>query len=404
MKKRVLFVDDNQKYLDTYRMVFCRTDEWSCYYASDVLAAIDYLNYVEVDIIVVDLTLPLFDGSQILEYVKSRFPSIIRIIFTDCKDINAHLKVVKLAHQFYSKTMEIGKIEQVIQEIYSLHRIIISDKARRILSQVDTIPSLPDIFFELRKHLMDHDCSIRDVGKMIATDVGLTATILKIVNSAYFGVSQKISTPEQAASLLGLELIEALVVTAHLFSSFKVDPSLPISGIMKHSFQCTQFAKAIAEHQKAPKQTVDAVAIAAMLHDVGRLVFACSFPEKYKNVLNMCDATQRASSEVERDIIGIDHAQAGAYLLGLWGFSHPVVEAVAYHHAPSSYIGNHPGLVGVLHSADILTYELRPADTHEGVEVLDRNFLTKHNLSTSFENWRKVCNALIGRVELELDM
>lgn len=404
MKKRVLFVDDNQKYLDTYRMVFCRTDEWACYYASDVLGAIDYLNYVEVDIIVVDLTLPLFDGSQILEYVKSRFPSIIRIIFTDCKDINAHLKVVKLAHQFYSKTMEIGKIEQVIQEIYSLHRIIISDKARKILSQVDTIPSLPDIFFELRKHLMDHDCSVRDVGKMIATDVGLTATILKIVNSAYFGLAQKITTPQQAASLLGLDLIEALVVTAHLFSSFKIDPSIPIAGVMKHSFQCTQFSKAIAEHQKAPTQTVDAVCIAAMLHDVGRLVFACAFPEKYKSIIRMCDATQRASSEVEREVIGIDHAQAGAYLLGLWGFSHPVVESVAFHHNPSTYTGNHPGLVGVLHAADILTYELQPSNTHEGIEVLDRSFLTKHNLTASFENWRKVCNALIGREEVELDM
>ncbi len=84
-------------------MVFCRTDEWECYYASDVLAAIDYLNFVEVDIIVVDLTLPLFDGSQVLEYGKKRYPSIIRLIFTDCQELDAHLKVVKLAHQFYPK-------------------------------------------------------------------------------------------------------------------------------------------------------------------------------------------------------------------------------------------------------------------------------------------------------------
>lgn len=404
MKKRVLFVDDNKTYLDTYRMVFCRTDEWECYYASDVLGAIDYLNFVEVDIIVVDLTLPLFDGSQILEYVKNRFPSIIRIIFTDCADINEHLKVVKLAHQFYSKTTEIGKIEQVIKEIYNLHRIIISDKARNLLSQVDTIPSLPDIFISLRKHLMDHDCTVKDVGKMIATDVGLSATILKIVNSAYFGVSQRITTPEQAASLLGLDLIEALVVTAHLFSSFKVKEGMPVSGIMKHSFQCTQFAKAIAEYQKAPKQTIDAVTVAAMLHDVGRLVFAVCFPKLYRNVLDMCDATMRASSEVEQEIIGINHAQAGAYLLGLWGFSTPVVEAVAFHHDPSAYEGDHPGLLGVLHCADILTYELNPEETHEGVEIIDREYLMKHDLSPSFENWRKVCNSLIGREEIELDM
>lgn len=404
MKKRVLFVDDNKKYLDTYRMVFCRTDEWECYYASDVLAAIDYLNFVEVDIIVVDLTLPLFDGSQILEYVKARFPSIIRIIFTDCKDVNTHLKVVKLAHQFYSKTTEIGKIETVIKQLYNLHRIIISDKARKILSQVDSIPSLPDIYFSLKKHLQDHDCSVKDVGKMIASDVGLSATILKIVNSAYFGLAHRITTPEQAASLLGLDLIEALVVTAHLFSSFKVDPTIPVAGIMKHSFQCTQFAKAIAEHQKAPKQTIDAVTVAAMLHDVGRLIFASSFPEKYKSIMTNCDITMRPVSEVEVEVIGINHCQAGAYVLGLWGFSHPVVEAVAYHHNPSEYTGAHPGIIGVLHCADLLTYEIKPEETHEGIEMLDRKFLQKAGLSQGFENWRRVCNGIVGRVEVELDI
>lgn len=394
MLKRVLFVDNDNSFLEVYRKVFSSSESWKCNYAIDVFSAIDYLNYIDFDIIVVDLTLPLFDGSQLLDYVKKRYPSTIRIIFTACEDIESHIKVIKLGHQFFLKTTSVYKIEEAIKQIYVLYTVIINPKTRTFLSTLDNIPAMPDIFYSLKRKLQQESCSVKEVANIIASDIGLTATLLKIVNSDYFGITEKISDPFQATSLLGLQLINALVVSAHLFSLFKADNDLPLSDIMRHSLQCAKHAKTIATYQNYSLQKIEKITIAALLHDVGRLIFGNVLPHGFKNTMKYCDSTYRPNSEVESDVFGINHSQIGAYILGVWGFDLSVVEAVAFHHKPSTYKGINRDIVAIVHCADLLTYELTPFETHEGVETYDKEFMIQSNLMLSAQKWRSLCNGI----------
>ncbi|MGM0443395.1 MAG: HDOD domain-containing protein [Fibrobacterota bacterium] len=390
--KKVLFVDNSEKWIEIYKTVFYNTDEWECHYAQDVLAAVDYLNYISVDVIVVELKLPLFDGTQILEYVKKRYPDIIRIILTDCTDITRQIRVVRLAHQFLKKTRSVTDIEQIINNIYRLHRIVISSKARQIVGAMDSLPALPDAYYQLKSELNSADPSLKKIARIVESDMGLSLTILKIVNSAFFGVSQRVGSVSQAVSLLGTEILKSLLVSAHVFSHFESkDICTSVTDVMNHSKLVAAFTDAICEREGVKKQAREAVFMAALLHDIGRLVFETSFHDVYKKAIGISQVTSESLSETEKSTIGVNHSEVGAYLLGVWGFNLSTVEAVAFHHSPSQLKGRKNVLLSILHVADIVALEKMKTVTSFGTEYMDREYVDNIMGLDSWDTWRAVC-------------
>jgi putative nucleotidyltransferase with HDIG domain len=178
----------------------------------------------------------------------------------------------------------------------------------------------------------------------------MTANILKLVNSAFFGARQSIASVDRAVAYLGLDTVTALAMGHSLFQSS--GPSAPgglnLEGLWQHSLQTAVAARAIALVEKFPAVRVEEAFLAGMLHDVGRVVYATRSPPK--------TGESASSNEDTVEQIAQHHAEVGAYLLGLWGFPSHIVAAVALHHTPSRRADIGFDLTVLIHIADRLAH------------------------------------------------
>ncbi len=390
--KRVLFVDDNESVIQLYRKAFSRkTDEWQCFYAIDVMDAIDILAFAQIDIVITDLDMPLYNGAQLLTYVQEHKPGITRIVFSGSHNMKQNMKTVNCAHRFIAKPNTIADIEEVVEKIYYLYRTLIDSKTRTIISGIQNLPALPSVYLNLIDEFSNPNYSIKTIAELISSDVGLTVGILKMVNSAYFGMNEPVSSATQAVTLLGGELVKGLILTAHLSRTFTTEEQkFSIEKWEDHSLLTGVFCRAIAEYENMSPEHVEIAFVSGILHDVGRIILATSFPEKYHRVLSISKATKRPLEEIEKSVIGATHSAVGAFLLGLWGLPDIIVETTATHHHPDLFHGAGEEFVRILHLADLFTYEMVPTFDEIGVGY-SASQESDANSAQMWDNWRNHC-------------
>jgi putative nucleotidyltransferase with HDIG domain len=215
----------------------------------------------------------------------------------------------------------------------------------------------------------------------------MTANILKLVNSAFFGTKQRISRVDRAVAYLGLDTIGALVLGHSIFNQHEVSRTrgVAIGNLWQHSLQTAAAASAITLCEQYSSTMAEEAFLAGLLHDVGKLVFAVRSP----NPLGDADTLQAAEE------IQLQHAELGAYLLGLWGFPTSIVEAVAFHHTPSRSPDRALGLAGIVHLADNFSHG-QDAGGAECTAKLEPGYLEQRGLADRLPIWA----AAIGSLQL----
>jgi HD-like signal output (HDOD) protein len=147
---------------------------------------------------------------------------------------------------------------------------------------MQTLPSLPRLYTQIMKAVRSPEVSINSIGEIISQDVGMTARLLQLVNSAFFGLRQRVSSPSAAVTLLGLDTVKALVLTAEVFSQFD-ELSLwrtSLGHLWTHSLTVGRYARQIAQKENQERQLANEAFMAGLLHDCGKLVLAASDPKK----------------------------------------------------------------------------------------------------------------------------
>jgi putative nucleotidyltransferase with HDIG domain len=189
---------------------------------------------------------------------------------------------------------------------------------------------------QIMEEVESPSASLEHIGTIISQDPAMSAKILQLVNSPFFGLSRLVANPSQAATLLGIDIIRGLVLCIDVFSQFNSSTldKLGISLLWDHSIRTASYAKKIAHYENADKKTVDYAFIGGVLHDIGKLVLADNLPVQYYSALSTSSRKEIELYVAENDIFGTTHSQIGAYLLGLWGLPQPIIEAVAFHHSP----------------------------------------------------------------------
>src|SRR5262249_55199978 len=158
-------------------------------------------------------------------------------------------------------------------------------------------------------------------GQIVAKDMGLTAKILQLVNSAFFGLGRPIAHPEEAAMFLGSETLKALVLSLGIFSQFQHLrlTEFNVESLWKHSWTVGVLSKRLCELETARRVTTDEAFISGLLHDVGKLVLAGNYPERLEQNLRIARQQAIPLWEQENRTWGAGHAELGGHLLGLWG-------------------------------------------------------------------------------------
>ncbi len=223
----------------------------------------------------------------------------------------------------------------------------------------------------------------------------MSTKVLQLVNSAFFGLSCHVSSPMQAVSLIGVDNIRALVLSVHVFSEFANQLLHDLAFLWTHSCTTAAFAKAIAHSQNSTRNVEDDAFTAGLLHDVGRLVLASTCTAEYKRVLQRArEQPGMVVSASEREAFGCTHAEAGAYLLGLWGLPDSIVEAVAWHHTPSHcQPASFCPLIAV-HVADYYEHHARPDCPAGEKEPVDEGLLDNRGLKGQLGEWTRICQEL----------
>jgi len=207
---------------------------------------------------------------------------------------------------------------------------------RTLLPRLRTIPSLPESHRRIVEALRDPQFELGKVAAIIAQDVGLTAQLLKVVNSAALGLAHPIHSIPDAIALVGVSRLQSLVMSAWAFSlaDEKMCHGFSPNAQWHHALAVAQAGEKLARERKAKSEVVEFAFIGGLLHDVGKVMLAANSPEAYAGILTLAERKKQPLWQTEIEVLGYSHAEVGGCLLGLWGLDLPIVEAVSRHHQP----------------------------------------------------------------------
>ena len=264
------------------------------------------------------------------------------------------------------------------------------DKIRAATAGLKNLPSLPKVYMEIAEAVQSDDCSTELIAEIAAKDPGLSAKLLQLSNSAFFGFGRKVYSVDEAVQLLGVSIIQSLALATPLYSSFdqKKCPGFPLEQIWEHSAQVAALGrKHFRQHMDDPQLAEQAFA-AGILHDLGKLILADSLGLEYSEVLKESCATKTPLYQVEQKILHTTLAEVGAYLLAIWGLPIPLIEAVACHHEPNRSGTREICLSGIIHIANALQHtQTTRAETVSTPANID--YLKQIHLDEHFEMWRQ---------------
>lgn len=351
---RILFVDDEPDILHGLKNSLRKhRDRWDMVFASSGAAALEELAHTPFDLIVTDMRMPQMDGAELLQKVKAQYPGTARIVLSGQSDQEAFLRALPVAHQFLSKPCDPEQLRSMIDRTCGVYSLLRQGPAREVIGALDRLPSLPRTYFKLKQAMSDPQVDIDEVVAIVEMDSAMSVKILQLVNSAYFGLARPMSSIRLAVTYIGLDLIKALSLSAHIFSTMESNKlcGLCLDQLQQHSILMARIMRRFFGDARLS----DEAFTTALVHDVGKIVLALIFGEGYGAVSERAHGEGVACHMIEAELLGVTHAEVGAYLLGVWGLPFAVVEAVAYHHRPDALPpGVDARLLAALHVADTL--------------------------------------------------
>ncbi len=226
---------------------------------------------------------------------------------------------------------------------------------KKILAAVKSVPSLPSVVIKLRKYLNDPDVSFDELAKVIQVDPGLTANILQLANSAYFGWAKTIKTVKEAITRLGTNRIFQMVLcmsVAPLVRKPIRGYDTDAEGLWEHSIAVAICAEQLAE--ALGLKDMDEAFTAGLLHDMGKVVMGTFVEVDDEPIKEIMRSDGLSFNEAEQMVLGIDHAEVAGELLSSWNLPADVVAAARWHHRPGKAEDEHQTLVDLVHVADVL--------------------------------------------------
>ncbi|MFQ5451419.1 MAG: HDOD domain-containing protein [Nitrospinaceae bacterium] len=230
--------------------------------------------------------------------------------------------------------------------------------AESLLKKAVKISSLPTVFNQINEAIEDPECSFLEIARLIGGDAVLSARLLRLANSSFFGFPSPIETITHAITVIGMAPLRDLVLATTVICQFRGMPQngIDMNAFWRHSIACGLGARIIATYCHEPN--VERYYVLGMVHDLGRLIFFMNLPDQVSRALEHCQARGELLYRMEGAAIGCGHAETGALLLRKWRLPERMQEAVCHHHHPSG--ARHYQLeTSILHVADVIAHALK---------------------------------------------
>jgi HD-like signal output (HDOD) protein len=398
MNKHLLFVDDEPLVLQGMRRALhSMRQEWKMTFVEGAAAALEALRQQPYDAIISDMRMPVMDGALLLEEVKKSHPEVVRVVLSGQSSRDALLRSIAPAHQYLTKPCDPQELKTRLAQAFAMRDLLGNETVKALVSGLKTVPSLPAVYDKLMAELRSEDASIAKIAKIISKDVGMTAKILQLANSAFIGLRCRVSSPAHAVSVIGTEMVRSLVLSVHVFCQFegRAEVASYWPALWTHSVQAATLAQRIAASMSCPKALGEECFTAGLLHDIGKVILLAEMPRQYQQILQQASAGTATVMSAEKECLGCTHAQVGAYLMGIWGLPHPLVNAVAFHDCPSESVDRQFSSLTAVHCADAIIAGGDTAAVNQDVQ-LDTKYLADLGLSEKESLWRGLHDEVVG--------
>lgn len=393
MYTRVLFVSGDGNLLNGWKKALAPLrSAWEMSFTQGANEGFAQITAEQPTVLMVDQGMLADGGSNLLAATAERFPRVIRCVLSGASGANVNRGSVP-AHHFITFPCTLPVLKNTVDRALMLRNLLAKDNLRELLVKVKELPALPDLYLRVMAELRKPNASLASIGQIIERDVAMSAKVLRLVNSAYFGLPQQVSSPALAVNLLGIESIRSMILLFNVFAQFDriraMVPNFNLDALQQHSFAVGSYARTIARYERLPQSSVDSYFMAGLFHDIGKLVLLANMPQQYNEVMKIVLTKRVRLMAAEQQVFGATHAEVGAYLLALWGIPDPVIEAAAFHHTPRRAMQQGVNEMTVVHVANTLqhltTEPTRPGDWAD----IDLDFLQVSGLAGRQETWQK---------------
>jgi HD-like signal output (HDOD) protein/CheY-like chemotaxis protein len=392
MKKQICFAGVTGPELEALQSALAELGEaWNCVFCTDGESTLEALAGRPFDAVVTNQRLNGMNGAVLLHLAANRFPQTLRFVLGNMADQQLVINSIGATHQFISSPWEAEDIIAIIHRSLALDTLLANDKLRSFVPRLGKMPGVPATYFEILKEVESPNVSTDSIGEIIARDPALTARLLQMANSPACGLSQKVTSPLEAVSILGLDTIKSLVLCLQVFRQTPSGetPSMSLDSLWRRSFIVGNLAGKIARHQAGDARMASDAFTAGLLHKVGQIILATNLSREYRAVVAAACEKKRPLQEEELAQLGVTSDQVGAYLLGLWGLPLALVEAVGLHYAPAQCGTREFSLLTAVHVAVALADEEHGGEGGLPPAQLDVEYLASLGLPTKPGAWHK---------------
>ena len=364
--------------------------DWSMRCVVGEAAALTALAESPADVVITELAGPDFDGVALLRTVRERWPSIARFVLSANTSTQLLMKALPVAHQILCRPFDPAQLQRTVFRACALSSKLYSNGVMASLGSLKSLPAVPRLYQLLSQELDSGRATPKSVATIIEQDMSMTARLLQLVNSAFFGLSRRITNIREAVTYLGFEPIRNLVASSEMFRAMSKLCS-PVGFSLDAVQQHSQRVGTIAAGLLADRELSRTAYCAGMLHDIGRVVLAVSMPEAFSRASELARRLNIPLHAAEQQVFACTHAEIGAHLLVMWGLPQALIEAVAFHHSPAALDGTQFGIAGAIHVADAIEHGrsagLSASRLEPALERIDCDWFQRSGEFDSLAGW-----------------
>jgi HD-like signal output (HDOD) protein/ActR/RegA family two-component response regulator len=331
--------------------------EWDVLGCADAASALALQADTAVDAFVCPLRLGTLQGAELLGKLRTAHPGAVRIVLLDKGQESHAVQALDVAHRVLNTPLDASELIEAVDSVADLRMLLDNSELKQTIGRIGSLPPPPRVYIELTQLLRDPDASTSEVAEVLSQDPAIAAKVLRLCNSAYFSGGRQITDMRAAVTRLGMQSLRTLVLASETFGSVQSAGSIDRDAMQERALLTSRLSARLLGGSSA-----ELAATAGLLAEVGRLLPGIGAGEDG----------------------GPDYAEAGAYLLGLWGLPMPIVEAVAYHRTPGRVRGAGFWVTGAVHVAAALA----------SGEPVDEGYLRTVGVIDKLPQWRALAEQM----------
>lgn len=349
---RIFFIEDDAVLMSNMRRsLSIMRRHWDMKFFTSAEDAVIEMANRPADVIVSDMNMPGMNGDELLAVTQYQYPRVIRILMADRNDIDATTRSAGVAHCIIAKPCDPCEIASSVERVIEIEQRLSDPDLLAMIGEIGTLPSPTHAITQLQELMSCDDVTVAQIAEVVSSDINMTAKLLQVANSAFFGLNRKVIDVREAIAFLGLNTVQHLCVALELMRTFENVPVMVQSLVDELHDRALSVAH-IARDLVTDRTKAGEAYVAGLLHDIGLLVIAAERPEQLLELRVKTMRTSLPLVEVEREILGAHHADIGAFLLELWGLPYEIVEAVARHHDAEEIPGTSVDIMHAVYIAD----------------------------------------------------